>query len=294
MQSSFKEYMRSKIVLFDGATGTTLQAMGLPIGTAPEEWIFENPDAVYQNHLGYIEAGADVVLTNTLGANSIRLKDTDLADKAYELNKKAAELARKAAGETTFVAGSVGPTGVILMMGEISEEQVQEAYRQQIQGLIDGGIDVIAVETMTDIEEACLAVGAAKDISTLPVIATMTYEAGKQGFRTVMGNDIKTVVERLNDAGADATGSNCGTGIDTMIEIIKEMKQYTHLPLLAEPNAGLPEIVDGKIMYRESAEFMANKVKDLLQAGARLVGGCCGTTFEHIREFRKIIDTYGR
>ena len=292
MRKAFADVLGSKILLFDGATGTTLQKMGLPPGVAPEEWIFDNPEAVFQNHKGYVEAGADVVITNTLGANGLRLKDTKLAGKAYELNVKAAQLARKAAGDAVYVAGSIGPTGAILMMGDVSESRVIEVYKEQVQGLIDGGIDLVAVETMTDIDEACLAVRAVREISDIPVVATMTFEPGKQGFRTVMGNDIATVVARLTETGVNATGSNCGTGIDTMIEIITEMRRHTNLPLLAEPNAGLPEIVNGRVIYRESAEYMAAKVPDLLAAGANLIGGCCGTTFDHIKQFRNVLADY--
>ncbi len=290
MRGDFRKRLASGTVLFDGATGTTLQRMGLPVGMAPERWIYENPEAVYKNHRGYVEAGADVVLTNTLGANGLRFKESE--NSMYDMNARAAALARKAAGDNAYVAGSVGPTGLVLMMGEVSDEQVITVYKEQIQGLLEGGIDIVAVETMTDIEEACLAVQAAKELTNNPLIATLTFEPGKHGFHTVMGNTVETVVRRLEEAGVDATGSNCGTGIDTMIDIIAEMRKHTKLPLLAEPNAGLPEIEEGKIVYRESAEFMASKVPDLLAAGARLIGGCCGTTFEHIRLFRRILTEY--
>ncbi|MCR4437550.1 MAG: homocysteine S-methyltransferase family protein [bacterium] len=292
MDRSFRAELGTKILLFDGATGTTLQALGLPVGTLPEVWNLENPEAVVQTHRGYVEVGADVVITNTLGANRFRLRETPLAGRAYEVNRRAAELARKAAGTRAFVAGSVGSTGLMLALGEVSESDVLEAYQEQVRGLVDGGADLIAVETMTDVGEACLAVKAAKSVCTLPVVATMSFEPGKKGYCTVMGTDIPTAVRRLEDAGADATGSNCGTGIDDMVAIIQEMRAHTHLPLLAEPNAGLPQMRAGKVIYTETPEYMASRVPDLLRAGAMLVGGCCGTTVEHIKLFRQVLDAW--
>ncbi|MDZ7272277.1 MAG: homocysteine S-methyltransferase family protein [candidate division KSB1 bacterium] len=292
MTRSFRAELSRRILLFDGATGTTLQAMGLPVGVMPEMWLFENPAAVVKTHRGYVEAGADVVISNSLGANRFRLRDTPFAGRAYEVSRRAAELAREAAGERAFVAGSVGSTGVLLALGEVPENDILDAYEEQIRGLVDGGADLIAVETMTDVEEACLAVRAAKAVCSLPVVATMTFEPGKRGYRTVMGTDIATAALRLQEAGADATGSNCGTGIDDMVAIIREMRAHTTLPLLAEPNAGLPQVREGKVVYGESPEYMAARVPDLLRAGARLIGGCCGTTADHIKLFRKAIDAW--
>ncbi len=292
MPRSFLAELGSRILLFDGATGTTLQAMGLEVGVMPEMWNFDNPAAVVKTHRGYVDAGADVVISNSLGANRFRLRDTPLAGRAYELSRRAAELARQAAGDRVFVAGSVGSTGLLLALEEIAESEILEAYQEQVRGLADGGADLIAVETMTDVEEACLAVRAAKAACALPVVATMTFAPGKRGYRTVMGTDIPTAAQRLQEAGADATGSNCGTGIDDMVAIIREMRAHTTLPLLAEPNAGLPEVEQGKVVYRESPEYMAARVPELLRAGARLIGGCCGTTTEHIRLFRQAIDAW--
>jgi len=258
----------------------------------PETWNFENPSAVVETHRGYVEAGADVVISNSLGANRFRLRDTPLAGRAYELSRRAAELAREAAGTRAFVAGSVGSTGILLALDTVPESEILEAYQEQVQGLADGGADLIAVETMTDVEEACLAVQAAKSVCSLPVVATMTFEPGKRGYRTVMGTDIATAARRLEEAGADATGSNCGTGIDDMVAIIREMRAHTSLPLLAEPNAGLPRVEQGRVVYRESPEYMAARVPDLLRAGAMLVGGCCGTTAAHIKLFRQVLDSW--
>lgn len=292
MGRSFRDELGKRVLLFDGATGTTLQAMGLPVGVMPEMWNFDNPSAVVQTHRGYVEAGADVVISNSLGANRFRLRDTPLEGRAYEVSRRAAELARQAAGTDAFVAGSVGSTGLLLTLDSVPESEILEAYMEQVRGLTDGGADLIAVETMTDVEEACLAVRAAKAVCSLPVVATMTFEPGKRGYRTVMGTDIATAARRLEEAGADATGSNCGTGIDDMVAIIREMRAHTRLPLLAEPNAGLPQMEEGKVVYKESPEYMGARIPDLLRAGAMLIGGCCGTTVAHIKVFRQVLDSW--
>jgi len=285
----FLKRIAENLFLFDGAIGTQLQAHGLKVGEVPEVWNLEHPEIVQEIHSDYVAAGAMALTTNTFGASPYKLKSAGLEDKTYEINKVAAELARKAAGDDIFVAGSVGPTGALLMMGDISSKEMLKGFERQIQGLADGGADVIIVETMSDIDEAKLALKAARYASDLPVIVSITYEPGARGFRTMMGIDIATAVSELEDAGVDVLGTNCGTGIDKAIDIVTEMKKYATRPILAEPNAGLPKLVNGEAVYEETPEMMAKRLPELIEAGARIVGGCCGTTPKHIKLFKQII-----
>jgi 5-methyltetrahydrofolate--homocysteine methyltransferase len=292
MTRDFLSAIKRKPLLFDGAIGTQLQAKGLPVGEAPEKWNLEFPELVQQVHEEYVRAGADAVTTNSFGASPYKLKNLSLDNRAFELNFAAARIARKAAGEAVFVAGSVGPTGAIMILGEVSEAEILAGFEIQIQGLVRGGADVIIIETMSDLAELELALKAGKNTTDLPLIASMTYAPGANGYKTMMGVDIKTAVRESEKSGADLVATNCGVGIDSAIEIIGEMRSVTNLPILAEPNAGLPRLVDGKTIYAESAEKMAEKIPLLLVAGAQVIGGCCGTTPEHIRMFREVIDSY--
>lgn len=279
------------VLLFDGGIGTQLQLRGLPVGESPEKWNLENPDAVKAVHQAYMSAGADFVTTNSFGGSPFKLKSSGLEDKAREINYIAAAIAKEAVdGSNTRVAGSVGPTGAMLLMGDISEEQMLEGFALQVEALKEGGADVIIIETMSDLDEASVALKAARQACKLPVIVSMTFEPGAQGFRTMMGVDIETAATRLTREGADVLGTNCGVGIDNAVEIVKELRRSTKLPLLAEPNAGLPQLKDGQTIYMESPEMMAERLPALIAAGASIVGGCCGTTPEHTALFRERID----
>lgn len=290
MKRDFLAKIREGIFLFDGGLGTELQGKGLPVGEKPESWNWQHPEIVEQIHRSYAQAGAQAVTSNSFGASPHKLKGSGHEQKTREVNKVAAELVRRGVGDDVFVAGSVGPTGAILMMGEIGEAEVLSGYETQISGLADGGADLIIIETMSDIEEAKLAIKAAKNVCKLPIVATMSFEPGARGFRTIMGIDILTAASELEVAGSDVIGTNCGIGIDRAIEIIAEMRRYTGLPLIVQPNAGLPKLVNGKTVYEETPEMMAEKVPLLIDAGASIVGGCCGTTPQHIAAFRKVIE----
>jgi len=292
MSRDFKNAIKRGPLLFDGAIGTQLQARGLAVGDVPETWNLEHPDSVQEVHQEYVRAGADVVTTNSFGASPYKLKNISLDNRTLDLNIAAAVIARKAAGDTGFVAGSVGPTGAILMMGEVTEAEILAGFETQIRGLVQGGVDVIIFETMIDLSELKLALKAGQNTTDLPLIASMTYEPGAQGYRTMMGVDIKSAVQVSEENGADLVATNCGVGIESAIDIIGEMRSVTDLPILAEPNAGLPKLVDGNTVYDETAEKMAEKIPLMLVAGAQLLGGCCGTTPEHIRMFRKVIDSF--
>jgi len=290
----WERLQQGHVILADGATGTLLQSMGLRSGECPELWNLKCPEKVRSVVKAYVAAGAEIVLTNTFGGSRWKLSRWGLADRVCEINERAAQLAREAAGEERWVAGSIGPTGRLLTpMGDLSEEQALEAFQEQAVALYQGGVDLILVETMTDLQEAVLAVRAAREYTPLPVIASMAFEKGARGYRTVMGVDIALAVQELTKAGAQILGTNCGAGIDEAIEIVEEMRRYTSLPLWAKPNAGVPQLVKGQTVYPHTPNYMANRVGALLEAGANIIGGCCGTTPDHIRAIAQILERLG-
>jgi 5-methyltetrahydrofolate--homocysteine methyltransferase len=276
-----------EILVGDGAMGTQLYARGLKQGESPESYNLSHPEYLEEIAAAYFNAGADVVQTNTFGATPYKLAMYDLADQTETINRAAVNAVRKAVGSSAYVSGSCGPTGAMLKpYGDIEPEQVYDSYRIQMEALVDAGVDHLCIETMIDLAEAKLALQAARELSaSLPVMVTMTFNQSPRGYFTIMGNDIKTVVAELTAGGADLLGSNCGNGIDQMIEIATEFQKHTDLPLLIQANAGLPEIVDGRTVYLETPEFMAARVPALIRAGVGIVGGCCGTTPEHIKAF---------
>jgi len=301
LTSNFLQRLKTEFLVSDGAMGTQLQERGLPTGYCPEEWNISHPEVVQAIHRDYYAAGSDFVETNTFGANRLRLRMHNLSavlkagleNRVQEINKKAVELARAVCPSGHYVAGSVGPTGEFLEpIGTLTFDEMVDVFAEQIIGMVEGGVDIIVIETMMAVEEASAAVTAAKKHTHLPVIATMTFELGKSGFKTMMGVTPEVAVKTLADVGADALGSNCGKGIDDMIGIIREMRQHTSLPLLAQANAGLPEWINGKAVYHETPEFIRPKVKQLLDSGANIVGGCCGTTPAHIKVIREEVDVY--
>ena len=286
---NFLEKLSSGIILVsDGAMGTELQRRGMKPGICPEEMNVTHPEIVQAIHKDYYDAGSDLVETNSFGGTSICLSSHQFENRVRELNKKAAENARAVCPPGKFVAGSVGPTGRILEpFGDLSLQNAYDAFAEQIEALAEGGVDLLVIETMMSIEEAETAVRAAKEKTNLPVAATMTFESG---LRTMWGVDIETAVQRLTDAGTNILGSNCGRGFDEMIEVVRSMKSLTSIPILAQANAGLPEVVDGKNVYKETPEIVSPKVERLLAAGVNIIGGCCGTNPAHIKEIRKIVD----
>jgi len=285
----FLEKISRDVFLFDGGIGTQLQASGLPVGDAPEKWNLERPEIVERVHADYAAAGAMAVTTNSFGGSPVKLQSAGLEIDAVQLNRRAAELARSGAGADVLVAGSVGPSGMMLITEQISPQELGAGFEAQARGLVEGGIDLFIVETMSDPEEVKIAIEAIRRVSDLPLIACMTFESGVRGYRTMMGTDIAAAVKTLIDARVDVIGTNCGAGIDQAIDVVTEMAGHSDGPILAQPNAGLPELVQGRTVYRESPEQMAEKLPGLIAAGARIVGGCCGTTPEHIRRFAAVL-----
>ena len=289
----FLARLRSGPVLVgDGATGTLLMARGLATGRPPEEATLRHPDWVAEMARQYADAGADVVQTNTFGASPLKLGLAGLAASVELVNREAVRVARAAVAGRAYVAGSCGPCGRLLEpYGDARRAAVFQGFLEQIGFLADAGVDAVFVETMTDLEEARLAVRAAKEVAPgLPVSATMTFERTPRGFFTIMGNGVAEATAALEEVGADAVGANCGMGTAEMVDVARELRRHTSLPLVVQPNAGLPRTLGGGLTYDEGPEQMAERAGDLLDIGVALVGGCCGTTPDHIRALRALVD----
>jgi 5-methyltetrahydrofolate--homocysteine methyltransferase len=285
MKTLLERLASGEILISDGAMGTFLYAKGLTPGENPESWCVSHPDAVKDIAQAYLDAGSDIVETNSFGGTCYKLKPYGMADQVTEFNRAAASLAKAAAGPDRLVAASVGPTGHIVEEegGDVTAEQLYGAFKEQIVALAEGGADAICVETMSSLTEAVQAVRAAKENTSLPVICTFTFEQGVKGFRTMMGLRPDRAAREAATAGADVVGANCGNGIANMIEITKQMRAAVpNVPILIHANAGAPVVEDGKTVFQETPEYMASRVKELIDAGANIVGGCCGTTPAHI------------
>jgi 5-methyltetrahydrofolate--homocysteine methyltransferase len=285
MRSLLTALKNNNVLISDGAWGTFLHQRGLQPGECPELWNITHRSDVFAIAKSYIDAGADMILTNSFGGSPSKLEHYGLQDRAAELNKAAAVISREAAGVDHFVLGSIGPTGVILMMGQVSEKALFDGFCLQADALKKGGVDVICVETMSALDEACLAIRAARESTGLEVICTFTFEKTIIGeYRTMMGVSPAEMVQAVKDAGASIIGTNCGNGFDQMIEIVREIRSIDPItPILVHANAGKPIFQDGKTVFPETPERMAAKVQDLIKSGANIVGGCCGTTPAHIK-----------
>ncbi|MFC1595581.1 homocysteine S-methyltransferase family protein [Gemmatimonadota bacterium] len=282
-----------EILISDGALGTMLQQMG-GYTICPEELNLSRPDILEEVARLYVEAGSDIVHTNTFGASPLKLAAADLLEYITEINQIAVQAARRAAGQDILVSGSIGPTGKLLLMNEATPQEIEIGYVHQVGILVEAGVDLICIETMTDLIEAMLAVRAVKKVATdIPCMAAMTFDPTPHGFRTIMGVSIEDAVPRLLDEGADVVGSNCGHGLDTMIEVARAFREISDAPLIIQSNAGLPELIDWEVVYPESPEMFADRVPDLIEAGVSVIGGCCGTTPEHIHAIREAIDSHG-
>lgn len=291
MKSIISELRKGKILVSDGAWGTFLQKKGLQPGECPEQWNISHYNDVLDIAQSYIDAGADMIETNSFGGNYFKLKNYGLENQVFELNKTAAEISRKAAGADRFVLGSVGPTGKLLMMEEVTEEELYEAFKAQSMALEAGGADAIVIETMTDLDEAKIAVRAAKENTSCEVICTMTFDKIQGGgYRTMMGISPEEMTLSLAAAGADMVGANCGNGIADMIGIVKEIRSVNaEIPVLIHANAGMPQYCEGQTIFPENPNDMASRVREIIEAGANIIGGCCGTTPDHICEVHHVV-----
>lgn len=284
MTRTFLDRLNSgEILVADGATGTNYQAMGIEIGVPPEEWVFDQPEKVLALHRAFVDAGSDIILTDTFGGTRVRMRDSKYADRAPELNRRAAELARQAASarEGVLVAGSMGPTGMLMEpLGELTHAAAADAYAEQAAALIEGGVDFLLLETFFAMEEALAAIEGVQRASALPLVVSFSYD---QGTRTMMGLTPTQVVQAMAPLGVAAIGANCGKSPDTMEVIVKEMAaQKTGLPLWIKPNAGLPQMIGDVAHYDATPATMAEYAARYVSAGAQIVGGCCGNSPAHV------------
>ena len=282
-------------LVFDGGYGTMLFAAGLLNGACPEVWNDTHPDVVRGIHRGYYEAGSHLVETNTFGGTRLKLNEYKIGDRTRELNVKGARLARAVAPPTGYVAGSIGPTSrlpVDYALDEgVTDEEYEATFKEQAEALVEGGVDVCAVETMMFPQEATAAIRACKAVADLPVMATMffQFEEMHDRDRTMWGESPGDVARSLLAAGADVVGMNCGRGPDRAIVIIREMRKVTDAPLVAYPNAGLPITTGDTVTYELGPEAMAQEYPALLDAGCNIVGACCGSNPEHIRRIAEVV-----
>ena len=279
---SFTELLAERTVLLaDGATGTNYQAMGIAPGVAPEEWVFDAPDQVVELHRSFVEAGSDLVLTCTFGATTPRLADGPLAGRAVEVNRRAAELAREAAGADRLVAGSLGPTGQLVEpYGLLTHDVAVEAYAEQAAALTAGGVDVLVLETFFALDEALWALEGARGASGLPLVASFSFD---QGTRTMMGLGVAEMVAAVEPLGVAALGANCGRSLaDTDLLVDELLAAAPSVPLWVKPNAGIPRVVGDAVVYDAGPADLAAHVAGYVERGVRIVGGCCGSTPEHV------------
>lgn len=283
------ELSKTRVLVSDGAWGTFLQQKGLQPGECPELWNLTHRQEVMDIARSYIDAGSDMIETNSFGGSRYKLEKFGLADQGYRLNKAAAEISREAAGTEKLVLGSIGPTGKMLLLEEVTPEELYDAFREQAMALEAGGADAIVIETMTDLDEAVLAVKAARENTSLEIICTMTFDRLVTGeYRTMMGISPAEMIQPLKEAGATILGANCGNGMSGMVDIVAEIRRADpDVPVLVHANAGMPVYKDGHTHFPESPEETASFVKALSAAGANIIGGCCGTTPEHIRRIRE-------
>lgn len=288
MNSFLQQLLLDAPIVTDGAWGTELQKFGLQIGECPDAWNITHPDLVEQVARSYITAGSRIILTNTFGANRIALERYDLADKAMEINRRGVEISKRAAENHAHIFASIGPSGKMLLTGEISEDELLGIFLEQATALKETGADAIVIETMSDVVEAKLAVRAAQE-TNLPVVACMVFDSGKNKDRTMMGLTPEQAALELTASGADVIGANCGQGIEGFISICNRLHAACDLPIWIKANAGLPEIVDGISVYDITPGEFSGHIPRLINAGASFIGGCCGTNAEFIREINNVI-----
>jgi len=292
MDRLLERVRRGEVLVGDGAWGTQLMARGLKPGECPEAVNLDRSQLLVEIARLYVEAGAELITTNTFGGSPLKLALYGLAARTEEVNRRAVEAAREATAGRAYVSASVGPCGRLLKpYGDTEPDEVAAGFARQVRALAAAGADAICVETMTDLREATLAVRAAKaEAPHLPVIATMTFDPTPRGYFTIMGVTVEQAAAGLAEAGADLVGSNCGNGIERMVEIAEVLSGTTSLPLVIQSNAGLPVNRGGEIVYPETPEYMAERARRLLDLRVAIIGGCCGTGPEHIRALHAMVD----
>ncbi|MCK5463513.1 MAG: homocysteine S-methyltransferase family protein [Bacteroidales bacterium] len=298
MKAVLGRIKQGEILVCDGAMGSLLmdRAKEYLQGTCPEYINLSHPEIIEEIAGLYINAGADIIETNTFGGSPLKLASYSLDNKTEEINNAAIMAAKNASGNEAYICASIGPCGRLLKpFGDTEPEAMYESFYRQIKVIVDAGADMIIIETMTDLNEAKLALKATRNISSsISVIVSMTYEATPKGFFTIMGKSIEMVSKELEDSGVDILGSNCGNGIENLVLIAKEHKKHTRLPVMIQANAGIPELREGIPVYPETPEFMAEKCEELIKIGVSIIGGCCGTTPAHISAIRNVVDSRNR
>ena len=280
--SQLSSWLQSGPLITDGAWGTQLQNLGLALGEMPDTWNLSHPDRVESVAAAYVEAGSQVILTNTFRSNAITLAEAGLLAQLEDLNRTGVEISKRAAGGRALVFASIGPTGKMLMTGEVRADEVEVAFAAQASALAAAGADALLLETMSDVEEARIALTAALRTG-LPVIVSFAFDSGKNKDRTMMGATPEMAARAMEEAGASAIGANCGAGIERFLPVCQRLKAACSLPVWIKANAGLPELQDGAVTYSTSAGFFASHAPALLEAGASFLGGCCGTSPDFIR-----------
>jgi methionine synthase I (cobalamin-dependent) len=276
------EEFTGTVTICDGAWGTELDRLGCPPGYCREEWNVSHPEKVEKVAAAYVAAGSEIILTNTFQGSRFALDKHGHADQAVEFSRAGAQISRRAAGNKARVFGSIGPSGKMVLTGEINEKQLEEGFREQAAALAEGGADALVIETMSELAEIRAAIRAAK-AAGLPVVACMTYDSGQDRTHTMMGVSPEQAVEAATEEGADIVGCNCGIGIDTYITVTGRLRAATQKPIWVKANAGLPEIEGSRVVYRMTPDEYAAKAQQLVEAGANIIGGCCGTRPEFIR-----------
>ncbi len=294
---SLRKRISEGLFLLDGAMGTQLIARGIELGCCYDYLNIEQGDTILEIHRSYFRAGSDAVLTNTFGANKIALGRHGLGDKVIEINTEAVKIARRAAGEEKYVLGDIGPSSDFLKpLGNLEPEELKDAFTEQAKALSAGGVDGFIIETMTALEEVTIAIEAVKSVSSaLPVFASMAFDKAGDDYRTMMGVDVESAVTKMVSLGVDAVGFNCGTlsldeyvGLaEKYISTVKALEK-SRVTIFAEPNAGKPELVDGRAVYKVSPEDFAAAAEKIHSAGVNIIGGCCGTGPEHIKAVKKV------
>ncbi|HMN24298.1 MAG TPA: homocysteine S-methyltransferase family protein [Ignavibacteriaceae bacterium] len=282
-----------KLLTSDGAWGTYLFNKGLQTGSCPEEWNLTNDKAVLEIAQSYILAGADIISTNSFGANKFKLMQDYLEDKLSEICKSAAIISRTAAGADKIVAASIGQTGKFLIMGDVTKEELYNSFKQQAIAFQNGGADAVCVETFYDLDEAEQAIKAVKENTSLEIICTFTFDKTAAGFNSLTGITPQQMTEKLIEFGADIIGANCGAGFEDMIDIVKKIREASaQIPIMIQANAGLPVIENNKLIYSETPEKIKEIIPKIIDAGVNIIGGCCGTTPDHIKVISEIIKEY--
>jgi len=283
-----------EILCGDGGWGTQLMDRCLKPGESPEALNTANPSALTEIAGLYVEAGAQFITTNTFGGSPIKLRDYDLDGQTEVLNAAAIDVLKPVVSGKAYIAASIGPSGTLLKpFGDTESDDMYQSFVRQIGAVIGAGADIVCIETMIDLTEATLAVQAARSISpTIPVMATMTFDQTPRGYFTPMGVTVEQACTGLADAGANVVGTNCGNGIEKMIEIAGEFKRHTSLPVIVQSNAGLPEMIGTEVVYPETPDYMAERIPQLVDLGVKIIGGCCGTGPDHIRAFRSVLDQH--